>query len=199
MSFQEFWWGTSLSSYFKNRRFNIICNTMGLDLNKKFSMLDVGCATGKDFIHFVGDRENVSITGIDIDDYKIEQKNVTLIKGDAERLEFKDKSFDFVISMGVLEHIEPIEKLCNMISEIDRVSKSYCIVVPCINTNIEPHIKQYKWQIRDFNKKKQIKGVGVNYFSDDAWLKFKGFSNAKTKRFWYIPGVFSNLMIYKKG
>ncbi|KUK77282.1 MAG: Methyltransferase type 11 [candidate division WS6 bacterium 34_10] len=100
--------------------------------------------------------------------------------------------------MGVLEHIEPIEKLCKVVSEIDRVFKEYCVVVPCINTVLEPHLKSLRWQLRDYNKKRRIEGVGVNYFSDDAWLKFDGFKDASIKRFWYIPGILLNIMIYKK-
>ena len=198
MNIQENWWSTSLSQKIKKRRFDLICSTMDIDLNKKFSLLDVGAATGKDFIKFLDGYDNIDITGIDIDDYEINQANVKQIKGDAQNLPFEDKSFDYIVSMGVLEHIEPIEKLCKVISEIDRVSKEYCVVVPCINTVLEPHLKSFRWQLRDYNKKEQIEGVGVNYFSDDAWLRFEGFKDASIKRFWYIPGLLLNIMIYKK-
>jgi ubiquinone/menaquinone biosynthesis C-methylase UbiE len=198
MNIQESWWSTSLSEKLKERRFQKIISTMDIDTDKEFNLLDVGCATGKDFVKFLDGYENIQITGIDIDDYEINQKNVKQMKVDAEKLPFEDKSFDYIVSMGVLEHIEPIEKLCKVISEIDRVSKEYCVVVPCINTVLEPHLKSFRWQLRDYNKKKQIEGVGVNYFSDDAWLKFDGFKDASIKRFWYIPGVLLNVMIYKK-
>ena len=197
MTMQERWWSSRFAKILKTRRFNFIVNTMGLDLDKDTKMLEVGSATGKDFIAFLKDKPCFKITGIDIDKYVIDHPTATQIQGDAENLPFADKSFDFVISLGLLEHIEPIEKLSKVISEIDRVAKSYCIVIPAINTRIEPHMKSWKWQLRDRNHKKQFRHAGLNYYSDDAWTKFGGFHGAKTKRFWYIPQLISNLVIYK--
>lgn len=194
---QERWWSSRFAKILKTRRFNFIVKTMGLNLDKETKMLEVGSATGKDFIAFLKDKPNFQITGIDIDKYVIDHPTATQIQGDAENLPFEDKSFDFVISLGLLEHIEPIEKLSKVISEIDRVAKSYCIVIPAINTRIEPHMKSWKWQLRDRNYKKQFRHAGLNYYSDDAWMKFGGFKDAKTKRFWYIPQLISNLVIYK--
>lgn len=198
MNFQEFWWSTKLSYFFKKRRFKKVIDLLDIDLQKDNTILDVGSATGKDFIKFLNGNDNFHITGIDIEPHTIKQNNVKQILCDAESLPFSDKSFDYVVSIGLLEHIEPIEKLSKVISEIDRVAKSYCIIVPCINTPIEPHHKLYKWQLRDRNHKKQIGGVGVNYYSDDTWMKFKHFKGAKTQRFWYIPFMISNLIIHKK-
>ncbi len=197
MTFQELWWKTGIAKWLKTRRFAFIVRTMGLDLTRETEMLEVGSATGKDFIAFLKDYPNFKITGIDIDKYEIDHPTAVQIQGDAENLPFEDKSFDFVISLGLLEHIEPIEKLSKVIMEIDRVAKSYCIVIPAINTRIEPHLKSWRWQLRDRNYKKQFKHAGVNYYSDDAWTKFTGFKGANTKRFWYIPGLISNLVIYK--
>jgi len=198
MNMQEYWWSTSLSHYYKKRRFNKIVNLLNIDLEKDLNILDVGSATGKDFIKFLNGRKNLKITGVDIDKYTLEQDNVTQLLCDAQELSFPDKSFDITISIGLLEHIEPIEKISKILSEIDRVSKSYCLIVPCINTIIEPHLKSYRWQMRDRNHKKQINDVGVNYLSDDAWTKFTNLNGAKTERLWYIPFLISNLIIYKR-
>jgi hypothetical protein len=32
--------------------------------------------------------------------------------------------------------------------------------------------------------------------SDEGWLSFKGFRNAKVDRFWYIPGVKREAIVY---
>ena len=54
-------------------------------------------------------------------------------------LSFEDNYFDCTVSIGVIEHITPIDKLNGMINEINRVSRNYIIIVPSISTFIEPH------------------------------------------------------------
>ncbi len=134
--------------------------------------------------------------GLDIFDVGFRQEKFTFIQGDAENIDFPDKFFDVVISIGVLEHIVPIEKLAKVISEIERVSKAYCIVVPSISTIVEPHVWQVFWQLKSMRSPKLS---GLNYFSDEAWLSFKGFidGGAKVRRAYYLPPLISNLFIYK--
>ena len=77
-------------------------------------LLDVGCGEGN-YFHLYEDL-NIDYKGIDID--CPETKNT--IKCGAEKLPFKDKSFDMVVCMDVLEHVEdPFAA----ISEIHRVLK----------------------------------------------------------------------------
>ncbi len=159
-------------------------------------VLEVGCANGQDFVTLFKDRENVEIYGLDLVDYQIQQDNFTFILGDAEYLDYPDNYFDVTISIGVFEHIQPMEKLCRAIAEIDRVSKSYCVIVPSIGTVLEPHAAELFWHIRDHNKKS--KRDNLNYFSDESWLKFYGFNDASLRSFWYMPPLIKNLVIYKK-
>jgi len=35
------------------------------------------------------------------------------------------------------------------------------------------------------------------YYSDEAWLQFEGFKDAKLKRFYHLPPLITNLLIYK--
>jgi ubiquinone/menaquinone biosynthesis C-methylase UbiE len=114
---------------------------------------------------------------------------------DAEDTLFKDKYFDLTVSIGVLEHIEPIEKLCKVITEIDRISKEYVVIVPNIITFLEPHTLRFFWQLRAIHSKKKYDAL--NFYSDETLLKFKGFSGAKITRFDYIPGLIKNTIIYK--
>jgi ubiquinone/menaquinone biosynthesis C-methylase UbiE len=114
---------------------------------------------------------------------------------DAEHLDFEDKYFDIVVSFGLFEHIQPIEKLCKAISEVERVAKSYVICVPSIATVFEPHVMSFYWQLR--SPKKKAPHNALNYCSDDAWLQFNGFSGAKITRFWYIPLLIQDTFIYK--
>jgi len=183
-------------SYSRLQKLN---RAVGADLTKPNGrynkILEVGCANGKDFIQFCRSNDEVELVGLDIQDYGLEQSNFEMIVGDAEKIDYPDNYFDLAVSFGVLEHIQPIEKLCAVISEIDRVSKSYVVIVPSISTLIEPHAASVLWQLRARERKKQYRRL--NYFSDEAWLQFQGFSQAKAKRFYHLPPFVSNLMIYK--
>jgi ubiquinone/menaquinone biosynthesis C-methylase UbiE len=162
---------------------------------QKLKLLDLGCANGKDMVTFLDARDDLEIVGIDIKDLGLRQSNFQMVVADAEKIDFPDNHFDIAVSMGVLEHIQPIEKLCRVISEIDRVSKEFVVIVPCVNTLIEPHTASLLWQLRATGKKKSH--LQLNYFSDEAWMKFEGFSKARNTRFGFIPSVISNLAIYR--
>lgn len=161
----------------------------------KYRILEVGCGDGRDFVTWFADREDLDIHGLDLTDFEIDQSNFKLVIADAERIEYPDKYFDLVISIGVLEHIQPIEKLSKVIKEIDRVSKSYIVGIPSIDTFIEPHTMKIRWQLRDHNKKDHSQCL--NYYSDEAWLQFEGFIGANTNRFDFIPGLIGNLFVYR--
>lgn len=189
------WLKTNASQYFKRRRFHFIDKMTGgaLSGNSTLKVVDVGCASGKDFLSFMSDQDSIELYGIDIKPYEIQQKNVKFIVADAEKMDFPDKYFDITVSIGVLEHIQPIEKLARMIKEIDRVSKSYYIIVPSVATPYEPHTHQFLWPLR----RKRKFHPWLLFFDDLTWLKFEGFEQAAVKRFAYIPGLITNLCIYK--
>lgn len=193
-------WKHNLSTGLKKRRLlhiNRILDGRLLDkawLNGK-RILEIGCASGADFIQFFKEYQDVDITGIDISHYDIQQSNVTFMVMDAEKTPFEDKQFDFTVSIGVLEHIQPVEKLCRVIAEIDRISKEYVVLVPSISTFLEPHTGDFFWQLRPRGRKRNYNHL--NYYSDDAWLQFGGFSGAKITRFGYIPLLIENSIIYR--
>lgn len=182
------------------RRLKYLCKLMGLDLindkNLKLKILDVGCANGKDFITHFENYHNLDLYGIDVKDRGLKQSNFKLIIKDAEHINFEDNYFDLVVSMGVLEHINPIEKLSQVIKEINRVSKQYFIELPAVDTMIEPHTAKFKWQLKGKHNKKSYHNL--NYYSDEAWMSFEGFQSADCVRFSHIPIIYNNIIIFKK-
>lgn len=188
----------NLNKRLSRRRLRIINQLVSEDLtsgSKYQKILEVGCANGKDFVQLCASNQEIEITGIDLDDYGLRQSNFSMIVSDAEVMNFPDNYFDLTVSFGVLEHIQPMEKLAKVIREINRVSKKYVIVVPSVSTVIEPHSASLLWQLRQNGKKKNYSRL--NYFSDEAWLQFEGFKEGKCKRFFHLPPVVSNLIIYK--
>jgi ubiquinone/menaquinone biosynthesis C-methylase UbiE len=159
-------------------------------------ILDLGCSTGKDLVTFLRDREDIEIVGLDLRDYGLRQSNFHMVLGDAVEIPFPNSYFDVTVSIGVLEHIKPIEKLANVINEINRVSKSYAVVVPSVSSVIEPHFARVFWQLRDRSRKPVYPGTLI-YMSDEAWLSFKGFKDAESRRFWHVPPFVSNLLIHR--
>ncbi len=81
-------------------------------------ILDVGCGEGKIWQLFPG----LDITGLDISEENLKKagKYLKPVKGPAEKLPFKDQSFDLVIASEILEHLIAPEKV---LQEIDRVLK----------------------------------------------------------------------------
>jgi SAM-dependent methyltransferase len=90
-------------------------------------VLDVGCGKGFLLYELLQAVDGISITGLDISNYAIEnckeEVSNNLILGKADELPFADNEFDAVISLGTLHNL-PIDKLYNAISEIVRVSKT---------------------------------------------------------------------------
>jgi len=184
-------------SYLAKSRFKKINELYSerLTTGKRLRILEVGCHNGRDFVSFLELERALEIKGIDLVDHGIQQENFEYCRADAENIPFDDDYFDLVVSIGVLEHISPIEKLCSMISEIERVGKSHIIVVPSISTLVEPHTAKLVWQWRQANSKPSYSD-NLNFFSDEAWLSFKGFETSKIKRSWFIPLLISNTYIY---
>ena len=140
---RELIYKTGLARFFSKRRISIIEKQLKINLikydNTTFqNILEVGCGKGKDLINFIKSN-SVKITGIDIKDRGLRKDNFNLIISDAQSISFEDNYFDCTVSIGVIEHITPIDKLNGMINEINRVSRNYIIIVPSISTFIEPH------------------------------------------------------------
>jgi SAM-dependent methyltransferase len=79
-------------------------------LNEQTKVLEVGCGSGR-FLKYVSGKSNF-VVGVDpsdaifaADNLLRENKDVVLVKASANDLPFKDESFDFVYSIGVLHHI----------------------------------------------------------------------------------------------
>ncbi|WP_230742988.1 class I SAM-dependent methyltransferase [Methanooceanicella nereidis] len=88
--------------------------------------LDVGCGEG-----FVTQYLNLkNSTGIDISNNALIfarkiNKNTNFCRSSIYKLPFKDESFDLIMALEVLEHLEdPDSALC----EIKRISRKYCLL-----------------------------------------------------------------------
>ncbi len=184
--------------WFKKKRFDFINGLLGEILTEPNvhgkKIIEVGCHVGRDFLAFFDGVHDIELYGMDVHPYQVPDY-VQFIHGDAERIHFPDHYFDVTVSIGVLEHIEPISKLSQMINEIERVSKNFCVVMPCISTIFEPHANSFFWQFRAPGKMKNY--PRLNYFSDEAWMAFDGFNDCRITRFSAMGGLIKNVCIYR--
>lgn len=117
--------------------------------NERLNILDVGGHKGRTEDFLVDD----DVTVMDL--YTIKKKNY--VKGSALDMPFVDKSFDYVVSFDVLEHI-PSEKRKKFFDECFRVARKGVIVCAPHKTNMNEaaekslnalykrmHGKQHQW------------------------------------------------------
>ena len=107
---------------------------------KKIKILDIGGT--EDYWNSMGLNLESNIEIVLLNLYKIEVKRAgfSSIKGDACDLEgVADKSFDFVFSNSVIEHLFSMQNQQKMANEVKRVGKNYYIQTPNKFFPIEPH------------------------------------------------------------
>lgn len=142
-------------------------------LKKKHKVLDIGCGKGflvKDLVDL-----GIDAYGLDISDYGIKNSPNDIIgrlhKGTAEKLIFKDNSFDFVFSLNTIHNLSK-SKCLTALKEIERVSKGKSFV----------QVDSYK----NLNQKKIfLNWVLTAKYHDypKNWLKL--FKKAKYSGDWY--------------
>lgn len=95
------------------------------------SVLDVGCAKGFTLHDFKELMPNLTVAGIDISKYAIENAIETvkpfLRVGNAKELPYPDKSFDLVLSLSTIHNL-PLEECKQALREIQRVSRRHAFI-----------------------------------------------------------------------
>ncbi len=107
----------------------------------KLKVLEAGCGIGRWVVPLSED--NYDVTGIEIEEKALKiirnnfiSENLELVHGDILNMDFPDGTFDFVLSLGVLEHFENAELQMKAIEEHIRVLKdsgTILVTVPQIS------------------------------------------------------------------
>lgn len=148
-------------------------------LNSQSSLLDVGCAKGF-MLHDIKEAiPGISIAGVDISSYAIENAMVDvkpfLKISNAIKLPYPDKSFDVVISINTVHNLERNE--CAIaLQEIERVSRGRSfITVDAYRNDIEKE-RMYAWNL-----------TAKTIMSVDEWILFFKEVGYTGDYFWFIP------------
>ena len=105
-------------------------------------ILDVGCGIGS----FEQNLPSLNIVGLDISEKMLEEarkrSDKTFFQGNAEKLEFKDSTFDAVFTVTTLEFLDDYQKV---VKEIARVTKpNGKILVMMLNPKSQYFIEEAK-------------------------------------------------------
>ena len=116
----------SNSNDFSNTRHSIwdVVKKFNRSINPKSNILDAGCGNGKNMVYLQNQGHNM--TGIDFSDGLLEickQKNLNVHNSDIRNLPFNDFTFDYVISIAVIHHLNTEEDRIKAINELLRVTK----------------------------------------------------------------------------
>lgn len=101
------------------------------------SLLDVGCGNGL-FLHHVESTKDITclrLCGIDRSQTALQHVHTEKYLSCIDRMPFKDKEFDIITSLEVIEHL-PSTIYCNALEEICRVARKYILIGVPFNQDI---------------------------------------------------------------
>lgn len=120
------------------------------NLNKNSSVLDIGCAKGFMLHDMVRLIPGITVKGIDISDYAIENAIDTMkphcAVACATALPFPDNSFDCIISITTLHNLE-MPELIKALQEIERVKRKYSFITVDAYHNTQEKARMEAWNL----------------------------------------------------
>ena len=149
----------------------------GLESNA--SILDIGCGKGFMLYDFLSVNPKLKVKGIDISNYAIEncmpEVKQYVSVGNAKKLDFKDNSFDLVISINTLHNLD-LEECKNAFKEVVRVSKKHAFIVVDAYRNSEEKNRMESWNL-----------TAQTYMSTVNWETFFKDVGYTGDYYWFIP------------
>jgi SAM-dependent methyltransferase len=149
------------------------------NLTEESSLLDVGCAKGFMLHDLKTLIPGISVKGIDISDYAIENAiddiKPHLQVANARQLPFPDNTFDAVVSINTIHNLER-EECGKALQEIERVSRGKSFITVDAYRNNEEKERMYAWNL-----------TAKTIMSVDEWIKFFKDVNYNGDFFWFIP------------
>ncbi|MGH2716761.1 MAG: methyltransferase domain-containing protein [Thermoleophilaceae bacterium] len=135
----------SFSHRLRERRF-VLFEQLASRLPRPLSIIDIGGTTRFWERRGWADREEVTITLVNLEQQEKEYANIIPTVGDATDLsEHEDKSFDIAFSNSVIEHLFTFDAQAGMASEVRRVAGAYWVQTPNFWFPIEPHFLVPAW------------------------------------------------------
>jgi len=142
------------------------------------ALLDVGCAKGFMLREFKGLMPELTLAGIDISSYAIEQADPSvrscLRVGDAAELPWPDASFDLVISINTVHNLPPAQ--CRRaLREIMRVSRGRAFITVDAWRDEAERKRMLKWNL-----------TALTYMHVDQWKRLFEEIDYRGDYYWFI-------------
>lgn len=148
-------------------------------LTANSSVLDVGCAKGFMLHDMARLIPNITVKGIDISQYAIDNVMESVKKhcsvACATQLPFPDKSFDCVISITTLHNFE-MPELIQALQEIERVKRQYSFITIDAYRNDEEKERMEAWNL-----------TAKTMLHVDEWKKLFKEVGYTGDYYWFIP------------
>ena len=149
------------------------------NLNSSSKVLDVGCAKGF-MLHDLRELiPGITVQGIDISEYAIENSMDSvkpfLSVCDSKKLPFDNDSFDVVISINTIHNLEK-EECAKALMEIERVSKGNSFITVDAYRNDEEKNRMFNWNL-----------TAKTIMSVDEWVTFFEEVGYTGDYYWFIP------------
>lgn len=167
---------------------------------KNVLILDCGCGNG-DHLRFVQSKT----VGIDKNDKMLEiaqnaNPTITFLQGDITKIPFRDNSFDSIVSMYVLEHIDALQEAINEISRILKRNGEFIVGLPTEGFSFrigrKLTTKRYMEKRYLIDYEKLVEEEHVNDYKSvlkELEMRFK-ITNKKWLPF-YIPSLNLNIIV----
>jgi len=142
-------------------------------------VLDVGCAKGFFLFDLKQELPSISINGVDISEYAIENAKPEVKEylqvANATKLPFKDDSFDFVMSINTVHNLNR-EDCAISLQEIERVSRGNSFITVDAYRNDEEKTRMEAWNL-----------TALTMMSVDEWKEFFLEIGYTGDYYWFIP------------
>jgi SAM-dependent methyltransferase len=165
-------------------------------------VIELGCGAGhRSIADWNHENQIVGIDLVDPSRVAAAQPNFVYRQCDATDLSvFPDGSFDVALSIGMLEHIVPEERLRLAIRETQRVAQRYAFVVPHRYAFIEPHYQMPLFPIwpealKDVVRRRSRRRGTVTWPTAAEWRDLFGDPSLRILNHWYGPVMMYRLMV----
>ena len=148
-------------------------------ISNSSAVLDVGCAKGFFLYDLKQELPGISINGVDISEYAIENAKPEVKEylhvANATKLPFKDDSFDFVISINTVHNLNR-EDCAISLQEIERVSRGDSFITVDAYRNEEEKARMEAWNL-----------TALTMMAVDEWKEFFLEIGYTGDFYWFIP------------
>ena len=170
--------------FFTGEKYKLLKKNLDSENSK---ILDIGCGIGG--IHHFFEKDNISLTGIDISDKFLQvagkrfPKNQYLAYGgdDGKKIPFPDKTFDFIFTINVLHHV-PVNYRKDFMLESYRVLKFQGKMLVIEHNPFNPLTRRVVSNC-EFDKD----AVLLTHFKTQKLFRDSGYKDVRSEHFCFSP------------